>query len=59
MTYSPQFKCQYCGVMLTSSISGDTGLLTLCGCPEARAAWEKYNREAVEARKKARTRKKR
>lgn len=51
------FKCPYCEKESTPTVdtTGEmpVGLLVMCDCPEARAAWETKHRADMEARKNA------
>lgn len=53
----PTFTCPHCEneVKPTIDTTGEipVGVLQLCDCPGARAAWEQQHRAAMEARKNA------
>jgi len=53
----PTYTCPHCEASITASVdfSSDmpTGMLQLCDCPQARAAWELEHRAAMERRKNA------
>lgn len=58
MNHAPVYKCPYCETELTATIdtTGETpvGVLPVCTCPAAFAAWETEHRAAIERRKQRR-----
>lgn len=53
----PTFKCPYCDKESTPRVDSTgempVGLMVMCDCPEARAAWETQHRADMERRKNA------
>jgi len=58
MTYTPTFKCKYCGQLKSADVfSAEEGLFVPCQCSGSRAAEEQAQRVQYELRKRSRQKK--